>query len=313
MLRFLLFLAFTASCTSNKFQEDREFLGKTVTAETLNYGHDVYVEYCLACHGADGNGYGPAAKGSQPPPRNLKQGLYKFGLVKDMGLPTDADFHRIIKKGLNGTAMLPWDMSDQQINAVTQYIKTFAPQVWQDSESYSQGEQLEKTADPFGQERKQEAIAIGKKAYYIKANCQSCHRGYVSYPEYNQILAADGQDPLQLGDIDPGFYDVKPQMSEYVHPFNENLFIKYVAPDFTWHPLRSVHKKGDIKARLDAGVTGAAMPAWKDILTEEELWGLEYYIRDLMELKGSSERENFMDQIQSQNKEWMEAQEGRES
>jgi hypothetical protein len=36
----------------------------------------------------------------------------------------------ILKNGLHGTAMLPWDLTEQQMFNVVQYIKTFAPEKW---------------------------------------------------------------------------------------------------------------------------------------------------------------------------------------
>lgn len=286
-------------CSSDKFTEDKVFLGKTVSKETLNQGHDIYMEYCMACHGEKGDGYGPAAKGSVPPPRNLQQGLYKFGLVNYGELLTDKDFLRIIKHGLNGTGMLKWDMTDEQINAVTQYIKTFAPQVWEDSESYEVGTPIETVPDPFKEGEKAKAVELGKKIYYVKANCQACHRGYISYPELNELNVADGLDPYE--EVDPSFYQTKLQYSQYYYGYDPDLYVKYLPPDFTWHELRSINNVEDIYKRLVAGVNGAAMPAWRGVLSDKEMWATAYYVHSLMQLKGSEKRQELIQKIQREN------------
>ena len=73
-------------CDATDFRETKIFAGGIVaTADTLNMGRNVYVDNCLACHGNDGGGNGPASKGLTPTPRNFKQGLYKFGTVQEGG------------------------------------------------------------------------------------------------------------------------------------------------------------------------------------------------------------------------------------
>ena len=74
-------------------------------------------------------------------------------------LPPDSDYYRIIKYGLHGTAMLEWDISDQRLNTIIQYIKTFSER-WQD-EYEEVGESIVPSEDPFiGRET--EAVALGE-------------------------------------------------------------------------------------------------------------------------------------------------------
>jgi mono/diheme cytochrome c family protein len=63
---------FLARKSEQGFKEDKNFIGgQKVTADVLSHGKQVYLEYCMACHGLKGDGNGPAAKGSFPPPRNF--------------------------------------------------------------------------------------------------------------------------------------------------------------------------------------------------------------------------------------------------
>jgi len=44
--------------------------------------------------------------------------------------------------------MLSWDISDKRLDAVIQYIKTFAPQVWESKEK-KLGNHVELAPDPY--------------------------------------------------------------------------------------------------------------------------------------------------------------------
>src|SRR5690606_29695646 len=159
----------------NEFREDVIMAGGVyVKANTLNLGKRIYTEYCMACHGDKGDGKGVASLGMQTPARNFTLGIMKFGDVVSGELPHDEILKTHIKRGLKGTAMLPWDLSDDQLDAVVQYIKTFAPDTWigKDKEL---GAKIEITKDPFGLARKGSAIEQGKLVYHMTANCQSCH------------------------------------------------------------------------------------------------------------------------------------------
>ncbi len=300
----ILALLMVASCSDKGFKEDKVFLGKyVVKQDTLNLGKQVYIEYCSACHGLNGNGNGVAARGSVPPPRNFQQGLYKFGNVKDGGLPTDEDFARIIKHGLNGTAMLKWDVKGNQMNAVIQYIKTFAPQVWENKEQ-AEGAPINVSKDPYVG-NVQYAINKGKEVYHVTASCQSCHRAYATKAEISAMSKKLTGDSISSFEDD--MYIPKIQDSEYYFAENKEKTAKFLPPDFTFHEIRSVRKDdngtilvSDLYNRLAAGVTGTAMASWKEVITEDELWAVSYYLKSLMEIKDTKARDELMVKIKNQ-------------
>jgi mono/diheme cytochrome c family protein len=264
-------------CNSRKFKESKIFAGgQEVSATTLNLGHDTYLEYCVQCHGFKGEGNGPASKGMYPPPRNLTQGIYKFANVVGGELPHDEDFYRIIKHGLNGSAMLPWDIDGKRLEAVVHYIKTFAPQVWEGGDK-TLGTKFEIPKDPFGDTYRHIAIEKGKKVYHITAACTQCHRGYESKENISKFNQEINKAPLLAQDFSADLYQVKPQDGDYNY--------KVVPPDFTYHPLRSIKDVESIVVRLMYGVNGSGMPGWKDVVTDEELWALAYYVDHLRGFK----------------------------
>jgi mono/diheme cytochrome c family protein len=265
------------SCSKNKFYEQKVFVGENVvSAQTLNLGYTTYMDYCVSCHGEKGDGQGVSSKGLYPPPRDFRKGIYKFGTVVSGEIPTDHDFANIIRKGLKGTSMLPWDISDERLNAVIQYIKTFAPQTWE-SKDLVVGKKVELIADPYSA-NKEFAISKGKEVYHITANCQSCHMGYVQKSEYQELYSKLNQSS-EIPEIPEDFYKIKLQASEY----NTNT----IPPDFTWHSIRSAETVEELAIRIASGVNGSAMPSWKGVIEDHEIWSVAYYIKSLTEVRGN--------------------------
>jgi hypothetical protein len=99
--------------------------GKKISAETLNLGRESYT-LLPRLPRRQGDGHG-RRRSHCPPGRDFTQGKFKFAAVESGSLPNDDDFRRIIKKGLHGTAMLPWDVPDQELANIIQYVKTFSP------------------------------------------------------------------------------------------------------------------------------------------------------------------------------------------
>lgn len=275
------------SCSENHFKKDKTFAGsKLVSKETLNLGKTSYAEYCIQCHGVNGDGKGPASKGLIPPPRDFTQGLYKFGEVVAGDLPHDAHLAKIIRKGLHGTAMLPWDISDIRLNAVVQYIKTFAPEVWEAKDAQL-GAAVTLTKDPYGAAHREFAINKGKEVYHGVADCYSCHRAYLGKKEIGAVYKKVNGESMDLSDLDETTYELKAQETEYGY--------KALPPDFTFHPLRSIHNGvNDLYIRISSGVNGSGMPSWRETIEDDQIWAVAYYIDYLMGLRDTPAREELI-------------------
>lgn len=286
-----LFLLTSCVMEHTPFKEGKILAGQKVDAQTLNLGYTTYVEYCIQCHGIDGKGDGPSSKGLLPPPRNFTQGLYKFPWVPYGELPHDEDFYRIIRHGLKGTAMLPWDISDERLHAVVQYIKTFAPDKWE-GEDKKPGTKFELPQDTWGEARKEEAIARGRKVFHVTAACTQCHRGYATRDDI-VTMSKEMDSPIKKEEIDSQIYQLKPQDSEYNY--------KALPPDFSYHQLRTITTVDTIVQRVMYGVTGSGMPGFKDVIPDEDLWAVAYYVQSLRELGADLQKRNeLMDKINSQ-------------
>ena len=66
--------------------------------------------------------------------------------------------------------------------------------------------------------------------------------------------------------------------------------VKILPPDFTFTPLRAGDALADIYRSIAAGIGGTAMPTWKNVLPESDLWAMAHYVRSLVALRGTRRR-----------------------
>lgn len=68
------------------------------TPALIDQGREAFQRSCAVCHGKEGKGDGPAAKGLVPPPRNLVDGKWKQG-------GTTRELFVTLQKGVAGSSM----------------------------------------------------------------------------------------------------------------------------------------------------------------------------------------------------------------
>lgn len=249
--------------------------GRTVSADVLERGREVYTPYCRPCHGDAGDGKGPAAPGLRPPPRDLRLGVYKFAAVPAGQLPHDADFVRTLRHGLHGTAMLAWDVPAAEQDALTQYVKALSPR-WR---TEAPGEVIAPTPDPWVG-RTADAVERGKRVYHGLAQCAvACHPAYVTRQEIATFTK-------ELSHIEPNalradLYDPVAKDSDFG--------VKILPPDFLFNELRGGDGPEDVYRAIAAGIGGTAMPTWKNVLPEPDLWAMTHYVRALVAMRGRPE------------------------
>lgn len=276
-------------CSESHFKEDKVYAGGVYAkAEVLNKGKSIYTEYCMACHGVNGDGKGVAAKGMTVPPRDFTKGIYKFGSVASGELVHDEDLFRTLDNGLHGTAMQPWDLAEDQKFAVVQYLKSFAPAVWEGKDK-KLGVQIIAGKDPYGEARKESAIERGREVYHAVAQCWNCHRAYVSKADLSSLNEKVNGKPLT--EFDPTMYDTKSQPSDHGQPT--------IPPDFTYDRVRSAETVEELYVRIAAGVGGTTMPSWKGTIQDDEIWAVAYYVRSLMDMRATPARKALMDSIKN--------------
>ncbi len=93
---------------------------QAVSEEFLEMGRVVYSEQCESCHGAEGQGNGPAARFLDPTPRDFTRGewVYTTGDV--------ASLVELINTGVDDTGMTPFEelLTADEMTAVANYVLT---------------------------------------------------------------------------------------------------------------------------------------------------------------------------------------------
>ncbi|MFV1980315.1 MAG: cytochrome c, partial [Rhodothermia bacterium] len=89
------------------------------TEEQLALGETIYTKSCAVCHGASGQGDGPAAIALDPKPAN-------FTDPEHSNFYSDQARIHIIKKGLKDSPMVGWEsiLSEKEILSVHAYIRS---------------------------------------------------------------------------------------------------------------------------------------------------------------------------------------------
>jgi len=248
--------------------------GRSVAPGVLEHGREVYTHFCRPCHGDAGDGKGPAAAGLRPPPRDLRLGVYKFAAVPAGQLPHDEDFARTLRNGLHGTAMLSWDVPPAEVDALIQYVKAFAPR-WRNEKP---GEAIVATADPWAA-READGVERGRRVYHGLAQCATaCHPAYATRAEIHDFTK-------ELTKM-----DLREMRADLYYPVakDSDFGVKILPPDFTFNELRGGETLADIYRAVAAGIGGTAMPTWKNVLPDPDLWAMAYYVRSLVALRGTA-------------------------
>jgi mono/diheme cytochrome c family protein len=91
----------------------------TPSPKLLEEGREHYARTCATCHGAEGKGDGPAAKGLNPKPRNFtEQTGWKNGTRIE-------DIYKTLDEGIKGSAMVAYqDLRRRDRMALVHYVRS---------------------------------------------------------------------------------------------------------------------------------------------------------------------------------------------
>jgi mono/diheme cytochrome c family protein len=202
----------------------------------------LYDRYCLACHGVDGDGAGPAAPWLFPKPRDLVKAQYRWRSTGSGQPPTDDDLVRVIKEGAPGTSMPAFGgiLSDAQIGELVVTVKAFAPKKFA-----KPGTAIKVPATPADLA----ALSPRGAELFVKAGCVQCH---------GAGGAGDG----------PSAATLKDEKGRLAPPH-----------DLTTRPLKRGQRGAlDVYLTLATGLDGANMPAFAGALPEADLWALTAHV-----------------------------------
>jgi len=86
-------------------------------------GIALYAQHCARCHGTRGSADGPSSPYLDPPARRFGEDKFMLASTPN-GIPTDDDLLYVIRHGIAGTAMPPFDhLSDAERRALVAHIR----------------------------------------------------------------------------------------------------------------------------------------------------------------------------------------------
>jgi mono/diheme cytochrome c family protein len=207
---------------------------------------DDYAHWCARCHGAAGDGRGPAAAALRlnlHPPRDFTRGRFKFTSAPS-GAATDADLARTIARGLPGTSMPYFAdlLSPAEIEGLVAVVRAFGP-----------SDRAPTTPIDLGTEPPDDAAGRARGALaFVDLGCPACHGagGRGDGPAAPELRSADG--------------------------------VRAVPADLTrpW-AFRGGGSARDVAMRLAAGIGGTAMPSYLDVAPVAELWDVAHFVGSL--------------------------------
>jgi mono/diheme cytochrome c family protein len=93
---------------------------------TLAEGSRHYRMHCLHCHGLEGNGRGPTGPWLNPPPRDYRQGLFKYTSTnqeQNARKPRREDILHVLAFGIEGTSMPSFNfLPPEEREAIASYV-----------------------------------------------------------------------------------------------------------------------------------------------------------------------------------------------
>lgn len=224
------------------------------TPELTRKGEEIYRRACFYCHGLDGRGHGMALRYLFTMPRDFTAGKFKLRTTPTGSLPADEDLFRTITVGIPEYGMPRFAyLSPTERWALVYYLKTFSPR-------FRRERARPPVLPPPGPPVTPELLAQGRDLF-LDAECWKCH---------GQTGKGDG----------PSAPDLRDDWERLAR-----------LPDLT---RREEYKGGararDIVRTLLTGLTGAAMPSFEEVFTDEQLWALAYYIESLASGKNGADR-----------------------
>jgi mono/diheme cytochrome c family protein len=253
----VLTVAATAQVTS--VQEEGWLNSPAATSHIGNLTGDAkaatmqYRRYCVGCHGELGDGNGEVAMWLDPSvspgipfrPRDFTLAVFKCRSTPTGTLPTDQDLFDTIARGLDRSAMPPWNTLTKQERAdLVAWIKHFSPR-WQTEKP---GAAIQIPPEP---EVTPERVKAGQEVFG-RVQCWKCHgvQGMGNGPSASTLQDDQGRPIVPYN-------------------FTENTRPKCGSTD------------ADIYKIFMTGLDGTPMPSFSDNIKPDEAWDLVFYLRTL--------------------------------
>ncbi|MDB4961290.1 MAG: hypothetical protein JWP01_1289 [Myxococcales bacterium] len=214
-------------------------------------GWQSYDRYCIACHGAAGDGLGPAAPFTWGRPRSLSAGEYRWRSTPIGNPPTDDDLRATLRHGAGGTSMpgFAGALTEAEIDELIAIIKAFSPA------SFAAPGTAIAIGTPPAPDPERGAVA------WTRLGCASCH---------GATGAGDGPSAKAMARA----------------PYDLRAFVIRRPRATDDRDTR----RAAIAMSIATGLTGTAMPGYADSVPKAELWALADHVLSLAPRVGRTDR-----------------------
>lgn len=255
-----IFSGFTALCVAIlELSAQPASFAPSNEGNSLSAGRAVYEQQCAACHGATGDGNGPAAVWLYPKPRDFSAGLFKIKSTPGQSLPTDEDLFQSVTRGLGGSSMPSFSyLSEEDRRNAVEYVKFLTARTDATGKrvnlfeaAAASGALAPPVQVPDEPPISVQELTLGRDVFK-KMACALCH---------GETGAGDGPQVPTLKDA--AGLPVRPR------DFNTGLF-------------RGGHTGRDLYLRIHNGLAGTPMiPYGEETMKPGERWALVHYVQSL--------------------------------
>lgn len=245
----------------------------------LRRGAAVYQERCAACHGATGDGAGPAAEYMYPRPRDYRRGVFKFASTPYGSKPRREDLLRTLRQGAKGTSMPSFALlADDDLEAVLDYVLVLTHR----GELETQLAVEAANEDEISDEAVDDAVSLiidqwkeaeGAKVWPV-----------TQAPPYSEESVEKGKQAFlteEAGCFKCHGKDGTGKTSENTQGFKDVWGFQTRAADLTSGMFHGGNLPDDIYRRIYSGINGTPMPSFKSKLEKEPetFWHLVHYVQ----------------------------------
>ena len=256
----------------------------------LRFGREVYTRQCAACHGTTGDGKGPAGSHLNPPPRDYRNGVFKFTSTPRGSKPRREDLQRILKYGAKGTSMPAFRfLSDEETEAVIDYVQVLS----------ARGELeinlIREATDELDEEDDFDPEVVGE---YVQAISSSWDRAEsemvrpltVNPPRTPETIHAGAVAFAELSCVKCHGADARGSKSADV---GQDIWGRTAYPaNLAMGMLHGGRRPVDIYRRIYSGINGTPMPSSKDPNTaidetpeqrSDRIWHVVHFVTAVIE------------------------------
>jgi len=256
----------------------------------LRLGRQVYTHQCAGCHGTTGDGNGPAGAHLNPPPRDYRNGVFKFTSTPRGSKPCRDDLRRILESNAHCTSMPAFrSRSEEETEAVIDYVMVLASRGQLEIDLIREAETELDEEDDFDPEvvagsvtaiadswRRAEAELVRPLTVNPPRTDETIQAGAVAFAEF-ACVTCHGADARGSKSADVG-QDIWGRPS---YP-----------PNLALGMLHGGRRPVDIYRRIYSGINGTPMPASKDPNTatgetpaqrSDRIWHLVHFVTAVIE------------------------------